>query len=563
MIADPAAVLAEAARALSAGKPDLALKALRAAPDSAAARQLRGAALRASGDKSGADAALQSALQLAPDHIPTLAMLAQLAAERERPEQALGWLERLLALQPANPAFLGSYGGMLRRMDRAADALPALERAIAIQPDHPGHRLEQAHALRKLQRLPEARAAFEAVLAGQPDNPNAWTGLAECLLRLNDSDAALQAIAKARALAPRDGQAIGTQGLILAQRGERAAALDCYRQAYEAMPGEVAARRNYGNALLRGGRTAEAWPLLEHRADRPESRLPLAQAGLPYWDGGIAPGLRLLIWAEQGIGDEILQAGYIPELLGAGVDLVLLCSARLEPLFRRAFAGAEVHALRADTSLAAFKATHQLSICDLAARLRRGGPAPMQSVPYLQADPARRDLFAARYRALKARRVIGLSWRSGNPALGDAKSLRLEDLLPILRLPGLAFVNLQYGDSSAEIADLQARHGIALHADAEVDPLRDIDGQAAQIAALDEVVSISTAVVHLACALAVPSRVLLPFEHGLLWYWGENGDASPWRPGAKLYRPRDADDRTKDRAGPIQALAADLQASLP
>ena len=519
-------------------------------------------ALRAGGDRAGAEAALRRALQLAPDHIPALVQLAQLAAERDAPQETVQWLQRLLALQPDNPAFLGSYGGMLRRLDRAAEALPALERALALQPDHAGWLFERAHVLRKLQRLQDARLAFEAVLARQPLNAAAWTGLAECLLRLQDSAAAMQAIEKALAVAPGNGEAIGTKGLILAHRGERAAALDCYRQAYESLPGEVSARRNYGNALLRAGHAAQAWPLLEHRPDRPESRLPLAQSGLPYWDGKIRPGMRLLLWSEQGIGDEILQAGYIPDLLKAGMDIVLLCAARLAPLFRRSFPGAEVHALRADTALQGFRATHQLSICDLASRLRRDGAAPAQAVPYLQADPARQAMFAARYRGLfterlGARRVIGLSWRSGNPALGESKSLRLQDMLPILRLPGMAFVNLQYGDTIAEVADLQARHGIALHTDPEVDPLSDIDGQAAQIAALDEIVSVSTAVVHLACALAVPSRVLLPFEHGLLWYWGESGDASLWRPGAKLYRPADA----ADRLGPIQKLADDLRAN--
>ncbi|MBX3454122.1 tetratricopeptide repeat protein [Ferrovibrio sp.] len=551
-----AAALAQAARALSSGNPAAALKALQAVPDTAVAWQIRGLALRAQGDRAGAEAALLKALQLAPDHPATMAQLAQLAAERDAPQEALGWLERLLALQPDNPAVLGSYGGMLRRMDRAAEALPVLDRALTLQPDHAGLLLDRAHALRKLQRLAEAKQAFEAALASQPQAVAAWTGLAECLLRQHDAEGAMQAIAKALALAPGDGQAIGTKGLILAHRGDRVAALECYRQAYAAMPNEVSARRNYGNALLRAGHVAEAWPLLEHRPDRPESRAPLARAGLPYWDGADVPGLRLLIWAEQGIGDEILQAGYVPELLAAGIDLVLLCSARLEPLFRRAFKGADIHAVRADTDLRVFGATHQISICDLASRLRRMQAAPAQDVPYLRADPLRSQIFAQRYRSLQAERVIGLSWRSGNPALGDSKSLRLVDLLPILRLPGVAFVSLQYGDCADEIAALHAQHGIALHVDADVDPLSDIDGQAAQISALDAVVSISTAVVHLACALAVPSRVLLPFEHGLLWYWGESGDASIWRPGAKLYRPANAD----DRLSPIQALAADMQA---
>ena len=128
---------------------------------------------------------------------------------------------------------------------------------------------------------------------------------------------------------------------------------------------------------------------------------------------------------------------------------------------------------------------------------------------------------------------------------------------PLLRQPGHVWVNLQYGDVGTEIAQLAERHGIAVHRDPEIDPTQNLDGLAAQIAALDAVVSSSNSTVHLAGALGRPCHVLLPAGRGRMWYWPREGETSPWYASIRLLRQQTAGDWSAVVTRAIESLRAD------
>ena len=109
-------------------------------------------------------------------------------------------------------------------------------------------------------------------------------------------------------------------------------------------------------------------------------------------------------------------------------------------------------------------------------------------------------------------------------------------MLPLFQEPDVAFVSLQYGQAAADTEAFRKETGIDIYRDPEIDPLADIDGQAAQIAALDMVVTVSTASAHIAGALGVPTLILLPEDWGQLWYWGAAGERTPWYPSVRLCR---------------------------
>jgi ADP-heptose:LPS heptosyltransferase len=139
------------------------------------------------------------------------------------------------------------------------------------------------------------------------------------------------------------------------------------------------------------------------------------------------------------------------------------------------------------------------------------------------------------------RPLVGISWRSVNKKLGAHKTMALRELLPVLRLPGVRFVNLQYGDTAQELRELREVHGIEVQTCEQVDNHGDIDGLVSLIQACDMVVSTSNTTVHLAGAIGKPTKVLVPFGNGLLWYWGTgntdtDGRTSLWYPSVELYR---------------------------
>lgn len=161
----------------------------------------------------------------------------------------------------------------------------------------------------------------------------------------------------------------------------------------------------------------------------------------------------------------------------------------------------------------------------------------------LAADPAR--VAAARQRldarraavGLPGARAVGLSWRSSNADFGDHKSVPLADWAPILQCPGVIFVSVQYGETGADIARAETEAGISVWQDAAVDPLRDMDAAAAQIASLDLVITVSNTAAHLAGGLGHPTWLLLPAPgHGLLWYWGIAGEDNRVYPSLRCIR---------------------------
>lgn len=516
---------------------------------------LRGAIAAAQGSQDAAEAAYRAALTADPNHIDGLKFLSKILVEAKRPREALPFLDRLAAFKSGDVTILHSLAQALLACGHAEAAAAVLDRALALKPDDLALRVDRAAAFRKLGRHAEARADFEAAAAAAPDNAEILGNLAGVETDAGDYVAAERIIMRALELDPDCGPALGNLAIVRNNQGRFSEAMELYRRAIAAMPENVNAHANYGLMLLRFGRLAEAWPQYAWRW-REDDAAQDRGFGLPAWNGDPKAGGRLLLWREQGIGDELLYLGLLPELLALGADPALLCDPRLAPLLRRRFPGLAVFGAKEEIDPARLGLTCQAPVSDLARFLRPDTPQPRATDPYIAADPARVAILRGRYAALGGRRRIGISWRSRNPNQGEHKSLPLADWLPILRLPDTAFVSLQYGDCAAEITALAAQHGIQVHHDADIDPLTDLDGQAAQVAALDEVVSVSTAVVHVTGALGKKGRVLLPFERGLLWYWGDAGDSSPWHPTLRLYRPT----KPGDWAELVAQCAADLAA---
>ncbi|WP_374467452.1 hypothetical protein [Ferrovibrio sp.] len=177
---------------------------------------------------------------------------------------------------------------------------------------------------------------------------------------------------------------------------------------------------------------------------------------------------------------------------------------------------------------------------------------------FLQSDPAMADAQRQRLVAIAGGRPrIGLSWRSANVDFGPQKSLQLADFAPVFAAVDAFWIDLQYGETAAERAALEAGQGVSLWRDPAIDPLQDMDGAAAQYAALDMVITVSNTVAHLAGALGLPVWLLLPAPgYGLLWYWFLDRTDSPFYPTLRCFRQR----HPRDWGAPLNEVAAALRA---
>jgi hypothetical protein len=268
---------------------------------------------------------------------------------------------------------------------------------------------------------------------------------------------------------------------------------------------------------------------------------------------------RLLVWSEQGVGDEVFFASWLGQVQRLAAHVTIAVDARMLPIYRRSFPSLcfiDKAAIPPDREYDCHLPIGSIpkSLLDLELT-----PESLRQVPFLHSDPER----VAQLRAELQRpneRLCGLTWRSTRPEIGAEKSIDLEALLPILRTPGLRFVSLQYGEHRAEIEQLREQHGIEILQHPDIDNFKDLDGHAALIRACDLVVSVCNATAHLAGAQGVPGYILAPRGKSLIWYWANrlNGH-SLWYPTLELFEQTP----TLSWDQPIQQIAARLALSPP
>ncbi len=281
----------------------------------------------------------------------------------------------------------------------------------------------------------------------------------------------------------------------------------------------------------------------------------------PRWSGEPLVDAVLLVHGEQGVGDEILFATCYEHLLDRAAHCVLICDPRLAPLFRRSFPEADVigYERRKDHQPAPLSRTvdWQVPAGSVPRFFRRRADDFPRRRQFLHTDPQLAQEWRNRLAALGGAMRVGISSRAGGqPAEHHRRSTNLADWQPLLAVPGVRWINLQYGDTSQECAWAKTELGITIHDWADGDPLIDLDGFAARLAALDLVISVGNATVHLAGALGVTTWAILPQTPN--WRWGLQGEQSLWYASVRLVRQA-----AEGLWEPVfQKVAQDLQALL-
>lgn len=511
--------------------------------DAARVDPLNRFALRRLGDGGRPDLAervLRAAIGLQPQE-PALHANLVLALDRlGRPAEALDRLRLAVLLAPDDSALLRQLAERLSAgpgnagQDKAEET--ALRHALRLDPAQPGLWDRLGSCRKETGRLAEARDAYERALALDPAAAEPWNNRSSVLKGQGDADGALAALRRAALLHPASPVIRNNLADALLLLGRPAEALEQAEAALALAPGLGDARLARATALLALGRFAEGWDAWEDRwLVQPPAR-PLPPPG---WTGDVPAGGRLLVWGEQGVGDEIMFAALVPPLAGAGLPCILECDARLAPLFARSLPGVEVvpRAVPPDPRLDAPDVAARIPSGSLPRLSLRDAAGFRRLAPYLVPDPARTAALRAAGRPGKP--LVGIAWHTTNPKWGRGRTIPLCDLARALHAAGARMVVLQYGDWAAPVAALAAE-GIDIALPPDLDLRDDLDGLAAQIAATDLVVTIDNVTAHMAGALGHPVWVLLP--HAPDWRWMRDRPDSPWYPSAALFRQPAAGD---------------------
>jgi thioredoxin-like negative regulator of GroEL len=387
------------------------------------------------------------------------------------------------------------------------------------------------YAFLKSERYGLAYNIFRRVAELNPRS-EPWNNAGMCHQETWNLDDAEICFRKALQLEPNNPAAMQNLALIYINRCKPEEALKWVKKAEETGNNSWEALDNKALSLLMLGKYDEGFKAYRATAGRQKQRTIRAYRDPeePMWEGQKG---KVVIYGTQGLGDELSFASCIPDALEKA-EVVIDCDHRLEGLFRRSFPQAKVYGTR-------FKEPHwkeeiDYSIpVDCLPALFRSKPEDFPGKPYLKADPERRIQWRALFDTLR-KPVIGVAWTGGLNNTGKKKrSLKLEDLEPIFRSIDATWVSLEYRDRDDEIQAFYEKTGIQIHQWKRATRTEDYDDTAGLVAELDLVVSVSTAVIHLAGALGKDCWVLVPNKPR--WFYLLEGEI-PWYKSVKLFRQK-------------------------
>lgn len=497
-----------------------------------------------------------------------------LAACRERQGDyttALKAYETALGLCPDEPEIANDLGRLAMAMDMKPLAEQLFRKYLEMKPGMPDGFNNLACAQRDQLRFGDAVETLKAAIAASPASPVLWNTLGTVMAELGDLTNALTFFDESLRLDAGFIKARYNRSNVRLELGDAAGALDDCEGALSRV--RVPAERTMmelarATMLLSLSRLEEGWDAyrVRHHDDFADVAHFLCDA--PEWTpSSEVSGRRVLLFGEQGLGDEVLFANAVPDLLrdmGPQGELHLAVEPRLVPLFARSFPGARV------SGHATFRVDHHVvrtapALRDgptpdlwapIGALLRRYRPS-VESFPadpaFLHPDPDRVAEFAARLQALGPGPKVGVVWRSIKIASGRHRFYApFAAWEPVLRTPGVTFVSLQYGDASPDIAHARDAWGARIH---ELDGLNlkdDLEGVAALACALDLSIGPANASTNLAGASGAPTWLV-----STCGAWPRLGtDHYPWYPGMRVFAPPSPDDWTGAMAEVARALAA-------
>ena len=446
-------------------------------------------------------------------------------------DAALTTLKRAASLDPRNAnvrAFMAVVMLQLRATDVALDHLRV---AHDLEPGNGDVLKLLVQTLIQTGRLQKALTMCEAALRRDRRFHEAWASLGLVYRRTHRSAQALACFDEAIALKPDDVESVANRAIALHDLGRVEEALAGYEAALARKPDFALARFHRALALLAKGDYAQGWPDYEMRLVSAEP--PPRRALAPRWDGSSLAGRSILVRAEQGIGDEIMFASCLPQLIADAGSCTIECSSKLLPVFARSFPEARVRPPLDDLP-AGERYDCEVPLGSLPLHYRKSAKDFPQHKGYLRADPVRIREARSRLLTLGPGMKIGIAWRGGTALSRVAlRSIPLEQWERVFGVHGVRFVSLQYTDDAASDVAALARSGGPAISHWQ-DAIDDYEETAALVSALDLTISVCTAVVHLAGALGRPVWVIAP--QAAEWRYGTRGESMPWYPSARVFR---------------------------
>ncbi|MBM4146316.1 MAG: tetratricopeptide repeat protein [Nitrospira sp.] len=467
-------------------------------------------------------------LKINPNDAEALHLLGVIYYQLGDNDFALKHISESLSLNPSNAEAYYNLGNIFKDRKQLDEAMTWYQKALQVDPNIPQIYLNLGYIFREKEQFDECVTNYRKALQIDPFNAAIYYNLGNVFQDQDKPDASIKYFQKAIQLDPNLLDAYINMGIAFYDKQQLDSAIMIYQEALKFNPNLADAHWNLSHALLLSGNFKEGWKEYEWRWKVKE----LYQNSLPQtynfsqekWDGSDITGLSILLYSEQGFGDTMQFIRYVSLLAQRCSRVIVECPKALTTLLRNVKeidqiieCGSPRPAFDVHCPLLSLPLVFNTTIETIPAK-----------VPYMFADPALVRKWREKIQNDIATLKIGLVWATDR--LPKKKSCSLEIFSSLAQMNDITFYSLQKGK-----ADIQAKYppvGMKLINYAE--EIKDFSDTAALIANLDLIISIDTAVAHLAGAMGKPVWTMLPFAPD--WRWMLKREDSPWYPTMKLFR---------------------------
>ena len=446
---------------------------------------------------------------------------------------AIETYRKALGRYPKNALIYNNMANAFSRKGDIDSAVKCFEKALKIEPKNDGIFNKLGQLMTGQKKYEDASGYFRKSLEINPGNAHTYFCIGNLMANKGEFDTAIQYLEKSLGLNPNQAGAYNNLGVCMRGKGAIKDAIANYDKALALEPKNVGSHYNKALLVLNLQDFENGWPMYEYRWKKSKLDSTPLVTRRPEWRFGDQN--RVLVWGEQGLGDEVMFASLIPDIYAACSKLIVKADKRLIPIFKRSFPIDIEYYPNEETVPEETYDTH-IPMGSLPKYFRQNlhsfEPA---SQGFLSADKARTAAVRDKLLEDGSKTIIGLSWHSTSKIrVAPKRTIRLGQLASAFQAEKVKFVSLQYGNVDADIDQVKKEYGIDVVQVAEIDNFHDIDGLAALMSACDRIISIDNVTVHLAGALGRGIDVLLPRVSN--WRWGLDPNSSYWYRSVRLHR---------------------------
>ena len=483
------------------------------------------------------------AIEIDSKQSPFYYSLANALREQGKFMEAIEAYQQAIRIQPNHADAYNNLGTIFINQNRIDDAIEAYQQAIQIQPNQGEAYYNLGNALHRQEKLEEAIEAYQQAIRIQPNYADAYNNLGVVLIDHEKLEESVQIYQKTLEIQPNYADAYNNLGNALREQGKLEESIRIFQKATYIQPNHAEAHNNLAMTLLLKGDFKNGWTQYEWRRQCDNFPFEKRDFPQPFWEGTDPKDKSILVWTEQGIGDEIMFSSILPDLLNRNANVIVESDTRMVSLFQRSFPKTRFIPRQNPPNSQLLNTTvdYQTPIGSLGKWFRTDKNSfILNRNTYLRACPKKTSEIRKKYQELaKEKILIGISWKSTGINQRQTyskkkKSTLLEHWQPVLAQRNYYFINLQYGNVKQELNEFQKHNNLKIHQDEEIDSLSSLDDFAAQISALDLVISTSNTTVHLAGALGKQVWTLLP--HIPDWRWTLEREDTLWYPKMRLFR---------------------------